>query len=453
METKKGKKSFGQWIKTSITVRMLMVGILILVLLIPLSYVKNLIRERSLRQKEVISEINQKWGNEVLLYGPILKVPYQTHNIKKTWNEETKSYFQEDIISIKNAYFFPNDLDINGNVDVDAENLKRGIYTSAVYTADMKIKGSFAIPNFESQDITNTDILWNKATVLINSTNLKGIKSNLQIALETESYPLRSRYSQDSYTNTLETKFIKETSLPITKAINFNLDLKVNGSEYLRFIPVGRETNVSLDSNWASPSFDGNYLPDPKTKSITENGFKANWKVLEINREFEQEFFGSLPQINSSAFGVKLFIPVDEYQKSERATKYGYLVIALTFLVFFLIQAVSKINIHPFQYLMIGLAMTMFYTLLISISEHSSFLKAYSIAGIAVVLLIATYSKTILKSFKFMGLIGASLAALYTFIFVIIQLENYALLVGSIGLFLILGTIMMVSRKIDWGEE
>ncbi|KAA1247183.1 cell envelope integrity protein CreD [Aquimarina sp. RZ0] len=452
MESQKQKKSFGQWIKTSITIRMLMVGILILVLLIPLSYIKNLIQERSFRQKEVVSEINQKWGNEVLLYGPVLKIPYQTHALKKTWDEKTKSYTEEDIISVHTAFFFPNTLNIDSNIDVDAKNLKRGIYKSAVYTATMKIKGTFTIPTFETQDIPKEDILWNKATVIINSTNLKGIKSNLQLQLGAEHYPLRSRYTQNSYTNTLETTFLKEASLPKENTIDFNLDLKINGSEHLRFIPVGSETNVSMNSNWASPSFYGNYLPDTKTKVISKDGFKANWKVLEINREFEQEFYGELPQINSSAFGVKLFIPVDEYQKSERATKYGYLVIALTFLVFFLIQAVSKINIHPFQYLMIGLALTMFYTLLISISEHSSFLYAYGIAGSSVILLIATYSKAILKSLKFMGLIGASLAALYAFIFVIIQLENYALLVGSIGLFLILGTIMMISRKIDWGE-
>ncbi|MBQ4805064.1 cell envelope integrity protein CreD [Aquimarina sp. MMG015] len=452
MENQKPKKSFGQWIKTSITIRMLMVGILILVLLIPLSYIKSLIQERSIRQEQtVVSDINQKWGNQVMLYGPILKLPYQTHNIKKIWDEKTKSYTEEDIITVRHAFFFPNLLDIKANVTSDT--LKRGIYKSPVYTSDMKIKGSFTIPSFDTQDIPEEDILWDKSTIILNSTNLKGIKSNLQLKLGTENYLLQSKYSKDSYTNTLETKFLNENSWPKEKAINFNLDLIINGSNQLKFIPVGKETNVSITSDWASPKFDGNYLPDPKTKSITEKGFKANWKVLQVNREFEQEFFGELPHINSSAFGVKFIVPVDDYQKSERTAKYGYLVIALTFLVFFLIQTISKINIHPFQYLMIGLALTMFYTLLISISEHSSFLYAYLIAGISVIVLISVYTKAILRSFKFMAMISASLTALYAFIFVIIQLEDYALLVGSIGLFLILGTIMMVSRKIDWGND
>ncbi len=451
METQKQKKSFGQWLKTSITVRMLMVGILILVLLIPLSYIKNLIQERAFRQEEVVNDNNKKWGNEVLLYGPVLKIPYKIHNIKKTWDDKTKAYIKEDLISTQYAFFFPNTLDVKANVA--SQILKRGIYESVVYTSDMRIKGSFTTPNFDIKDINAEDILWSKATIVVNSTNLKGIKSNLELKIGSDSYPLRSKYMQNSYTNTLETKFLKAASLPKENSIAFNLDLTINGSEQLRFIPVGRETNISMTSDWASPSFNGNYLPDPKTKAISEKGFKANWKVLQINREFEQEFFGELPQIDSSAFGVKLLIPVDEYQKSERATKYGYLVIALTFLVFFLIQTISKVHIHPFQYMMIGLALTMFYTLLISISEHSSFLYAYIIAGISVVLLISMYSKAILKSFKFMGFIAASLAGLYSFIFVIIQLENYALLVGSVGLFLILGTIMMVSRRIDWKND
>jgi len=209
---------------------------------------------------------------------------------------------------------------------------------------------------------------------------------------------------------------------------------------------------MHMTSNWADPSFIGNYLPNDETKQISKDGFKADWKVLHINRAFSQQHLKSIPNLSQFAFGTKFMVMVDEYQKSERSAKYGFLVIGLTFLVFFLIQTLSKINIHPFQYLMIGLALTMFYTLLVSISEHSNFLKAYLIAGISVIVLITLYSKSILKTFKFPLFIGASLSALYAFIYVIIQLENYALLVGSIGLFLILAIVMFVSRKIDWNN-
>ena len=196
----------------------------------------------------------------------------------------------------------------------------------------------------------------------------------------------------------------------------------------------------------------GNFLPYNSDK-ISTDGFDARWKVLDINRPFSQTSYDYLPQITDYAFGVNFMIPVDEYQKSERTAKYGFLVIGLTFLIFFLIQTLSKIYIHPFQYLMIGLSLIMFYTLLIAISEHSSFLKAYLIAGFSVILLITFYSRSILKNFRFPLLIAISLTALYSFIYIIIQLESYALLVGSIGLFAILTGVMFASRKIDWEQE
>jgi inner membrane protein len=171
---------------------------------------------------------------------------------------------------------------------------------------------------------------------------------------------------------------------------------------------------------------------------------------LETNRRFGQSFFDHLPDLNEFSFGTEFLIPVDDYQKTERTSKYGLMIIGLTLLVFLLIQISSKIPIHPFQYLMIGLALVMFYTLLISISEHKNYLFAYLVSGASVVTLITVYSRTILKNNKFTLLILGSMLGLYTFILVIIQIEDYALLVGSIGLFVILAIIMFTSRKIDW---
>ncbi len=437
--------------------KMLVVGLLILVLLIPLSYIRGLITERANRQRDVVHEINEKWGKEVLLYGPILKIPYKTYNETIIYNEQTKTSSKEQKVSIDYAYFFPERLE--NNVAVDSEKLYRNNYETVVYTSKMKINGSFLPPAFNVKDIDDKDILWNKASIIINTSNLKGIKSEVVLAFGKNSYPFepiinRSRLGAASLRlDTLESNYLNLEDIPKEGAINFSLELIYNGSERLSFIPIGKTTDVKMTSDWHTPSFSGNYLPDDKSKEIINDGFKANWKVLHINRPFSQYTFKYLPDLKEYAFGVNFILAVDEFQKSERSTKYGYLVIALTFLIFFLIQMMSKINIHPFQYLMISLALTMFYTLLISISEHSSFLKAYTIATIAVVVLITAYSKTILKKFKFPLFIGISLTGLYTFIFVIIQLENYALLVGSIGLFIILASIMFASRKIDWAHD
>lgn len=454
INSKSGK--FGKWIKTSITARMLMVGFLILILLIPLSFIKSLINERMYRQKEVVQEINQKWGKEVLLYGPILKVPYKTYHKKSILNQKTKEIQTEMIEEINYGYFFPNSLDINSTIN--PEEKKRGIYKTAVYKSQINITGTFSKPDFSELDIKEEDIVWDKAKLIIETSNLKGVNSLVEMKLNKNMYPFASKYENRARNVTyidlhkLESKFINTEDLPLKNNVNFSLDININGSKQIRFIPVGKETNVNIKSDWKTANFLGEYLPHNSNK-INNDGFDAKWKVLDINRPFSQQSFNGIPNLKEYAFGVNFMIPVDEYQKSERSTKYGFLVIVLTFLVFFLIQTMSKISIHPFQYLMIGIALTMFYTLLISISEHSSFLKAYIIAGISVVALISLYSKSILKGIKFPLFIALSLIALYSFIFIIIQLENYALLVGSTGLFVILASVMYASRKIDWQNE
>lgn len=440
---------FGQWLKTSITARMLMVGGLILVLLIPLTYVNILIEERAFRQQDVVREINQKWGNEVILYGPILKLSYKTYSETSTFNEKTKTYLKETKTLINYAYIFPEKLDINASVKSKAMHL--GNFESAVFTADMAINGNYNRPNLATKGIKNEDILWGKSTILFRTTNLKGIKNEMTIAINGKSYTFETNFNENAsskHLDELETGFINEEL--IKSNFKFSMNMTYDGSRQIQAIPVGKTTTMTMSSNWADPGFIGNYSPDDETRSITKEGFKVDWKVLSINRAFSQLYLNKIPNLNQFAFGTKFVVLVDEYQKSERSAKYGFLVIGLTFLVFFLIQTMSKIHIHPFQYLMIGLALIMFYTLLVSISEHSNFLKAYLVAGISVVSLITLYSKSILRNLKFSALIGLSLTALYSFIYVIIQLENYALLVGSIGLFLILATVMFVSRKIDW---
>lgn len=452
---KQQQNKFGHWIKTSITARMLMVGFLVIILLIPLSFINSLINERAYRQTDVVNEINEKWGNNVLVYGPILKIPYKTYSETKTYNEKTKTYFKETKTHINNAYIFPESL--KSEVDVKSKTLNRGNFESAVFTTNMNFYGHYIPTDLKEKGIKNEDIIWDKATVIIKTSNLKGIKSEMLLKLNSNSYPFQTNFNEDSenqnhYLDVLETGFVNALDISTKENANFSISMTFNGSKQIEIIPIGKITTMNMTSNWADPSFMGNYLPNDETKEISQNGFKADWKVLHINRAFSQQHLNKIPNLSQFAFGTKFMVMVDEYQKSERSAKYVFLVIALTFLIFFLIQTLSKIDIHPFQYLMIGLALTMFYTLLVSISEHSNFLKAYLIAGISVIVLITLYSKSILKTFKFPLFIGLSLTALYTFIYVIIQLENYALLVGSIGLFSILAIVMFVSRKIDWNN-
>jgi inner membrane protein len=448
MDTQKGK--FSHWIRHSITARMLIVGFLIITLLVPLAFVQDLIYERASRQQEVVTEINGKWGNDIVLSGPIIKVPYKTYKQEQVYDQETKKTTNVQSTIWHTAYFFPDQLIYNS--DVTTKPLERSIYESVVFTAAVKVHGSFDGFDFSSVNVPPQDIVWDKASIIIQTSNLKGIKNTVSITIANQLLSVAPKYDQGNL-NTIQSGTINNFQTLKNGPITFNFDLLINGSEAIRFIPLGKETKASMTSNWHSPSFDGNFLPNDQNKQITDKGFKAEWSVLQINREFEQQFFDRLPDLSAFAFGAKLLIPVDHYTQSERSSKYGFLVIGLTLFVFLLIQIVSKIYIHPFQYMLIGFALVLFYTLLVSISEHQAFSTAYLIAATAIIVLITLFAKALLKGLKFAVMIATSLTALYGFIYVIIQLENYALLVGSIGLFVILATIMFVSRKIDWNNE
>ena len=431
METQMQQEPKVSFFQTA-TAKMIMVGILTLALLIPLALVQELIVERSQRQKEVITETTSKWGNSVYFYGPILKVPYK-----------------DPMTGANNyAYFFPEELNTKSDV-IMVKPLERSIYKSNVFTTKMQFDGKYTQPNFASKGIPAENIYWNRAKILIRTTNLKSLKDEVKMKIGNQNLAFESvASSSNDSIESLETNYFDFQSLQ--NNTQFNFDISFNGSKQIKMVPIGKTTDAKMTSNWNSPNFNGNF--SPISREITDKGFVANWKILHFNRPFAQQYFEVLPEFGKYAFAVDFITPVDEYQQNERASKYGFLVIGLTFLIFFLIQSISKINIHIFHYSMIGIALIMFYTLLISITEHSSFSFAYIVAASAVIALISLYSISILKDKKFPLFIGVSLTVLYTFIFVIIQLEDYALLVGSIGLFAILAAIMYFSRKIEWNR-
>ena len=177
-------------------------------------------------------------------------------------------------------------------------------------------------------------MLWDKATVLIKTTNLKSIKSDLKIILNKKKFSLESKLDEDNYFGTLETETF--TYVP-NQMITFNFDMKYNGSDNIQFVPVGKTTTTSINANWDSPSFIGSFAANDTTKQITSKNFHADWKILHINRPFSQQYDTKIPDLNNYSYGVKLIETVDQYQQNERASKYGFLVIGLTFLIFFLI--------------------------------------------------------------------------------------------------------------------
>ncbi|MFB6257275.1 MAG: cell envelope integrity protein CreD [Flavobacteriales bacterium] len=424
-------------IENSITVKFFLVGFLSLILLIPTFMIEDLIEDREERRDQVTQEIGSKWGQEQTLKGPVLNVPYKHFYRRKSGGMDHE---------IRYAHFLPDSLHIKGNMKPRIRY--RGIYQVILYQSDLKLSGRFSDPDFQEWKIPNKNILWDKAFVSMGITDMRGIKEAIDLRFSGKNYSVDPGIpSNDILHSGISTKVDLGPDSTTTDH-PFEFSLKLNGSETLKFTPVGKKTKVKLRSEWSTPSFGGAFLPNDR--KIDKNGFRADWKVLHLNRNYPQQWKGEDHQLRGSAFGVELLFPVDHYQKSLRAVKYAIMFIGLTFLTFFFSEVLNRKRIHPIQYLLIGLALCIFYTLLISLSEHFGFTPSYLIASAAIIILITSYSGSILRSKKLTALVGFLLLALYTFLFTTLQLQAYSLLLGSIGLFVVMALVMYLSRNVDW---
>ena len=428
------------WMKHSVTLKLISIAVLILILLIPTSMVKEIIYERETLSQDAIQEVSSKWANNQTIKGPILTIPITYYSTIK--NEDGS--FTE--IS-RNLNILPDDLQVNGQMD--PESLKRGIYEIVVYKSKMNVNGSFSFnPKFDKTNLKQ--VHWDQAFLTLGITDLRGIKDNINLTWGDKKLRAEPGSKIMDLISSGVTIDLPEIDQDKQQNINFNFGLNLQGSENLSFIPIENTTEIKLTSSWTDPSFNGNFLPNDRL--IDKNGFSADWKILQLNRNFPQSWINDKysNSLDQSAFGVDLMLPLDDYQKSMRSAKYAIMTIALTFLIFFLVEVLNGEKIHALQYTLVGLSLCLFYVLLISISEHSNFNLAYIISAIAVIGMISLYSISVFKTKKITLLLSAVLCGVYGFLFVTLQLADFALLLGSVGLALILGATMYFTRNINW---
>ncbi|MDH5476476.1 MAG: cell envelope integrity protein CreD, partial [Cyclobacteriaceae bacterium] len=375
-----------------------------------------------------------KWGGQQTITGPILTIPYKSFST----DNEGKVYSHMHYV-----HFLPENIEIKSTIKPEVR--KRGIYQIPLYNAEINIKGGFSAPSFEIYKVEAEHVLWDDAFISIGIPDMAGIKDVISMKWNEHIYPFEPGVSnKDIISSGVNTRVKLEEG----EASKFSFVINLNGSEKLNFVPLGKKTSINVSSTWKDPSFNGRYLPDHHV--ITKEGFEAQWNVFDFNRNYPQQWEGDKYDVLKSSFGVDLFLPVNHYQKNMRSAKYAILIITLTFLVYFFFEILNNKKIHPFQYILIGLSLSLFYTLLLSITEHLGFDIAYLIASIMVLLLIVGYSSVIFNNRKLTGLLTIFLSLIFGFIYVILQLQDYALLVGSIGLFIVLAITMFLSRKIDW---
>ncbi len=422
-------------LKNSLGLRLIIIAFLSLVLLIPAQMIKSLIRERQERREEAVKEVFNKWGSKQIIGGPILTIPF-----KSTMRTNEREIFEVK----KYVHLLPEDLNITGIVT--PQRRYRGIYEMVLYQAKLQINGHFNSSEIKNLSIPINKLYLEEASLSLGISDMKGIKEMADVKWNSDIL-----YSSPG----IQARGILPVGVSVKTPIDlnredyrFDIAINLNGSEDLMFTPVGKENIVKISSPWNNPSFSGEYLPD--FRQINEDGFKAEWKILYMNRNYPQKWIGDEFRIEPSKFGVTFLIPVDEYQKTMRTAKYVLMFITFTFFTFFLIELLNRRAIHPIQYLLIGFALLLFYTLLLSLSEHFRFNFAYLISSLSIIVMISAYTKAVLKSNWQVLLIFGFLSILYSYLFLILQLQDYALLMGSIVLFFILGLLMFITRGIDW---
>ena len=428
---------FNTWIRNSVMLKLITITVLVLLLLIPTSMITSIISEREVLNEMTVTDVSAKWANSQQINGPILTIPF-TFEFKKD---------DEVVEGVRYWHILPRELSINGQVD--PEKLRRGIYEVVVYRSALELAGSFTTDlKLAENDVK--EIRWDQAFLTIGISDLRGIEEDVMVKWGDQRLAVEpgSRIPDLVYSGI--TVQLPNLGASTSGDIPFSFDLKLQGSQNLSFVPLGNNTEVKLTSPWDSPSFNGSFIPD--SREVSGAGFAANWKVLQLNRNFPQSWVGSAQaeKLQDAAFGVDLIMPLDDYQKSMRSAKYAVMTIVLTFLVFFLVEILNGRKIHPFQYTLVGLALSLFYVLLISISEHATFNIAYAISTCAIVGMISLYSMSVFKMPKLSMLLVATLIGIYGFLFVTLQLADFALLMGSIGLTIILAITMYFTRNINW---
>lgn len=425
------------WQKSKLLIKGLMIGVLVLLLLVPAFFVQDLIKEREQRQKEAVTEVSSKWAGRQNITGPVLVIPFDE---KITASNGTVSH------SRQLAYFLPDKLDMKSTVAPVKKY--RGIYEVMLYTADVTISGKFSPLPLTKIKVNSADLLWSEAYICMGITDSRGLKEEIKMKWNDSLLSLAPQVISNAVFKEAFVSPVTLAETDITNGISFSGAIQVSGSEQLMYTPVGKETTVTMQSAWPDPSFTGSQLP--VTSDIADSGFSAQWKSLSLTRSFPQQWRNDSYILSAASFGTDLFIPVNGYQKTMRSVKYAILCILLTFTAFFLIETTNKKSVHPVQYALIGFALILFYTLLLSFSEYVGFNTAYGIAALATVGLITWFVKGLLGSSKLSMLLSFVLVLLYSYVFTILQLQDYALLLGSIGLFLTLAVVMYFSRKIQW---
>ena len=409
--------------------KFVLVGLLALLLSVPVLMIRNLVLERQQTRNEVVNGIAEGWGKRQVVSGPYLALPYERH-----WTEVRRESVDGKLREIRiersesNVLrVLPASVDWSGDADIGEK--ARGIYKARLYTVKLHAQGAIDVPARASHEDGTSRYKWGTPRLVV------GVSDPLGIRAAAGSHPFEPGAPN---TGSGLQSLLRGHDLSKPGKIEFSIDLELAGSEAFSVAPLGADATIALRADWPHPSFQGRFLP--ASHDIRADGFTARWKISRLASQ----------GIGDAGASVWFIEPVSLYQQLERASKYGFLFIGLTFAAFLVFELLRRLAIHPVQYTLVGLALAMFFLLLTALSEHIDFAVAYAAATAACVGLITTYLVWVLKSARVALAFGAALGALYAMLYALLKAEDYSLLGGALLLFGLLAAVMLATRRVEW---
>ncbi|WP_208348903.1 cell envelope integrity protein CreD [Pseudaestuariivita rosea] len=456
--------------------RFLIVGLLVLLMFIPLFFVGSIIDSRDGYSRSSVQSVGREWGGRQTISGPQLVIPVEgpvtrteQRNVRdpQTNRVVTQDFEVTEIVRKASIYVYPDRFDVALNTT--SQERSRGIFVVPVYSADLETQFDFDVSDVEAQLDENETALWDQTYLRVIIDSNRALRGEAEVTANGRSFQFMPLASRVSNTNGLSGPVVDERLLAIETFASssnrtggiyatignprdlglFEMTLDFNGAERLFIAPVGRTSSIQMISDWPHPSFTGAFLPDQS--QISDEGFQATWTIPHLARALPQTSRTDYDsQARREAFGVLFFQPNDFYQKAYRAARYGILFIALTFLTVLLIEGRTGKPTHPVQYILIGLAQSIFVLLMVSFAEQIGFGAAYALASAATIGLLTMFGFVALKLEQRAWVLGGMLTVLYAVLYLILRSADYALLAGTVLAFIALAGTMWATRNEDW---
>jgi len=419
---------------------------LIMLLLIPLRMVGGLIKERSGTADSAEADIMKAYGSELMAAGPVIAISgVRTEAVRRDGSDKvdiTKKPFRLIVT--------PQKLNIAANFKTGLR--KRGIFSVPLFYGDLSISGTFDPEQALASLLPNEEVSLSDAELILALSSQKGIRKIDQAVWKTDSNNISLSFQPGNqnfagYVGGGGIYAVLPAFAADAKA-NFNMVITIQGSRQVRFLPIGQDTHIDIAADWPSPSFQGSFLPG--SSNIRDDGFDAAWDISYLSRDIPLHWKTGIIDYSDAMFGVNFFRAIDTYSLNTRAVKYGILFLVVPFLTLFLFEVLTKQRIHPVPYLLSGIANVIFYLLLLSFSEQMAFYIAYLIAALAIIAMLTLYSRALLPSWSKSWYMGLVTTISYGLLYVVLNAESYALLVGSVWAFIVVALVMFLTRKLNW---